>query len=130
MLCAPLIIEHVGDLRGREAHFKCHAASVRLHTVDKDVMAALFQIISDMPGGGLSVTVVLEESVTSLPHGFMRDWAAMGRLDLGRTSLQSIGSSCLNHCGNLTTVTFPPSLTALGPLFLWGCHALQNVESR
>ena len=53
MLCAPLVVRHVRDLRGREAHFTFDRVDVRLHTTDMEVEAALKRITAKMPGGGL-----------------------------------------------------------------------------
>ena len=127
MLCAPLTVTYAADLQDREAHFRCPAATVRLRTNDAEVSAAL-QSISASMDGGLSVTVLLAESINDLPDGFMRESAAVQRLDLGRTSLQKIGDMCLYSCINLTAVILPPSLTAVGGWFLRGCRNLQHVD--
>ena len=137
MLCAPLIVRHAEELRGREAHFQCHTATVRLHTTDEDAEDRLRTITADMPNGGLSVMVVLEEAVSELRDSFMvgwkdRDvlWEAFGRVDLRRTSLRRIGSIFLFGCSSLSTVTFPPSLTVVADQFLFGCRRLQCLDLR
>ena len=53
MLCAPLTVRHVGDLRGREAHFNCPTATVRLHTTDYYVEEALRRMTANMPRGAV-----------------------------------------------------------------------------
>ena len=122
MLCAPLIIRHAEDLRGREAHFQCPTATVRMHTMDAEVEEALRRMTADMPGGGLSVTMKLEEAVTELRDSFMegwkngKGWKALGRLDLGRTTLRRIGNN------------FPPSLTEVGENFVRECRSLQRLD--
>ena len=90
-----------------------------------------------MPGGGLSVTVVLEESVTELRDSFMvgwkagqEPWCALGRIDLRRTLLRRIGFYFLCNSRYLTSVTLPPSLTKVGHVFLGRCHRLQCVDLR
>ena len=40
-LCAPLLVAHGGDLQDVEAHFRCPSVSVRLRTMDTDVLAEL-----------------------------------------------------------------------------------------
>ena len=133
MLCAPLIIAQLEDLRGREAHFGCTAASIILRTTDEHVGKALRKIRANMRGGGLSVTVELDEAVTELRDKFMRGWRkghcweAVGRVDLRRTSLRRIGRSFLNGCVDLTEVILPPSVTEVGPWFLGSCDRLQSV---
>ena len=129
MLCAPLTVTHVGDLRGRKRHFRCPAASVMLHTIDEDVIKGLKRITVDMPvEGGLSVTVVLEDSVTELPDYFMVGWDKLGRVDLRRTLLRRIGDGFLACCKSLTALTLPPSLTEVGDGFLGDCCRLQCVD--
>ena len=139
MLCAPLIVRHAGDLRGREAHFQCHTATVRMHTTDEDAEDGLRRMSADMPRGGLSVTVVLGETVTELRDSFMLGindggpflagkFKALGRIDLRWTSLRKIGSNFLCGCESLTTVTLPPSLTEVGNCFLAYCDSLQRVD--
>ena len=135
MLCAPLTVRHVGDLRGREAHFNCPTATVRLHTTDEEVEAALRRMTANMPDGGLSVTVVLEESVSDIRNNFMvgtKDlqnfWDALGRVDLRRTSVLRIGSAFLACCRHLAEVTLPPSLTEVGGHFLMECRSLRRVD--
>ena len=127
VLCAPLIITHVRDLRGREAHFGCPAASVRLRTTDEDVFQALERISVDIPEGGLSVFMSLEEWVIELPDHWMQMWPAVGQVDLGRTSLTTIGDSFLAYSRNLAVATLPPTLTGVGGGFLWGCK-IQHVD--
>ena len=135
MICAPLIVRHVGDLRGREAHFKSPAATIQLHTTEK-VEEELMRITANMPEGRLSVTIVLGEGVTQLKSEFMHGWLNRERwrvlrlADLRRTSLQTIGDEFLVHCPFLTTVTLPPTVTEVGDMFLWGCHHLQSVDMR
>ena len=130
MLCAPLNVTHARDLRGRATHFRLPAATVRLRTIDWNAMQALKGAIAFMPGGGLSVTMSVPESVTKLPERFMEKWAPVGRVDLGRTSLQRIDYWCLYGCSYLTAVILPPSLTEVGDGFLWGCDRLQSVDMR
>ena len=91
MLCAPLTVTHAKDLRGREAHFGCPAVTVRLRNTDVEVMEALKGISANTPGGGLSVTVLLDESVTEL-IGFMGGCNLFRRVDFRQTSLRKIGS--------------------------------------
>ena len=71
---AGLIVKHVEDLRGREAHFNCHAVTVRLHTTDYEVVDALWRMTSNMRKGALSVMVVLGEEVVELRNEFMCVW--------------------------------------------------------
>ena len=136
MLCAPLIITHVGDLRGREAHFGRHAASVRLRNTQRAVCTALQEISAETPEGGLSVTVELEESVTELGSMFLstlatgKEHPAVGRVDLRRTSLQSIDNNFIRSCKNMTAVTLPRSLTEVKGYFLVGCDSLQCLDMR
>ena len=136
MLCAPLVIAHLEDLQGREVHFGCPTATVILRTTDEDVGEALRTITAKMPGGALSVTVELEESITATQDKFMYGWKddlcweAVGWVDLARTSLRRIGSSFLNGCVNLTAVILPSSLTEVGPWFLASCHKLQSIDMR
>ena len=142
MLCAPLIVRHAGDLRGREAHFQCHTATVRLQSTDEDAEEELRRITSDMPRGGLSVTLMLGAAVTELRDSFMscwkndqqwgalghQTWEALGRVDLRRTSLRRMGRLSLTWNDNLTSVTFPPSLTEVGGEFLLRCNSLQCID--
>ena len=125
-LCAPLRVRHVANLRGREAHFKCHAVTVQLHTTDDDVLEALESVSAGMRGG-LSLTVLLEESVTEL-HSFLDDWAAVGQVDLTQTSLRCIGDFFLSNCMHLTTVILPASLTEVGEGFLGECMSVLSVD--
>ena len=131
MLCSPPIIQHVSDLR--EAHFKCHTATIRLCTADEEVEIALWEMTKHMPRGGLSVTVVLGQAVTDLRDRFFdeklgRRWTALGRIDFRRTLLQRIDSEFLNDCDSLTTVSLPRSLTEVGDLFLARCTSLRSVD--
>ena len=135
MLCAPPIIQHVNDLRGREAHFMCHTATIRLCTTDYKVEEALKRMTNHMPRGGLSVTMVLGEAITDLTIRFMcgdnfgvQDWHVLGRMNLRRTSLRRIGFHFLSDCRSVTSVTLPPSLTAVREGFLMGCHNLHSVD--
>ena len=128
MLCAPLIVTtHAGDLLGREAYFRCPTAVVHLRTLDTHVLKVLGKMSADMTWGGLSLIVSLEESITELPKDCFK-WIALGRLDLRQTSLQSLGGSFLACCFELTSVTFPPSLTEVGGGFLGACYNLQHVD--
>ena len=86
------------------------------------------EVTANMPGGGLSLEVSLGPSVIALRDFFMVDCEALGRLDLRRTSLQSIGDGFLGRCMNLTAVTFPPSLTELRSCFLAECNSLQRLD--
>ena len=128
VLCAPLIITHVRDLRGREAHFGYPVASVRLRTTEEDVLAVLRSISADMPGCELSISVLLSE--TELRDGFMQRWAKVGQVDLGQTSMQRIGDVFLGDCCNLTRVMLPSSLTEVGSQFLQRCQSLRHVDMR
>ena len=135
MLCSPLKVKKVEDLRAREAYFDFPTASIRLYTLDAEVEEELKKMTTHMPNGGLSVMAVLGGEVTRMRDNFMEEthnyaynWQALGGLDLRRTSLESIGSSFLEGCRNLTTVTLPPSLTEVGDRFLRGCTRLQRVD--
>ena len=129
MLCAPLIVTSVDDLRGQEAHFHSPTATVRLRTTEANVMILLRSMsANNMPRGGLSVTMSLEESVTEMRDFFLSGWAAVGRVDLGRTSLRRIGGGFLNNYRNLTAVNLPRSLTAVGNGFLAASGSLQHLD--
>ena len=135
MLCSPLKVKKVEDLRAREAYFDFPTASIRLYTLDAEVEEELKKMTTHMPNGGLSVMAVLGGEVTRMRGNFMRgrkynayNWQALGGLDLRRTSLESIGSYFLADCRNLTTVALPPSLTEVGDSFLQQCHSLQRVD--
>ena len=130
MICAPLIVKHVGDLRGREAHFMSHTASVILQSIDEEVMGELKRMTVKMLWGGLSVAVELQSSITEIcQDGFMLEWDALSQLDLRRTSLQRIGDRFLNRCQYLTAVALPLSLTEVRFGFLAGC-SLRYVDMR
>ena len=110
-------------------------ATVRLYTSNKNVEAVLMRMTANMPGGGLSVTVVLDNAITEMRCRFMdgrrqdeQSWRALGRVDLRRTSLRRIGSHFLCGCDYLTTVNLPPSLTEVGHWYQAGCHRLQSVD--
>ena len=55
-----------------ELRFRSPTASVILHTCDEEVEAALRRMTVNMPGGGLSVTVVLVDSITDIRDPFMQ----------------------------------------------------------
>ena len=120
----------------KDFDFEFHpAASVRLHTTRKGVEATLRRMTAGMPWGGLSVTVVLEESDIKMKSGFMDQrkanqerCSALGRVDLRRTSLLRMGDCFLRGSQFLTSVTFPPSLTEVGCDFLQDCEKLHCVD--
>ena len=129
-LCAPLIVTHVGDLRGREAHFRCPAATVRLRTIDDDVLGALQRISADMEGGGLSVTVQLEEAMEALPDEFMEELDSLMLVDMRPTVLQRVGHGFLYNCPSLTSVAMPDSLRDIDYNFLNDCTNIERVDLR
>ena len=126
-LCAPLIVTQATDLRGRETHFLCPVATVRLRSTGADVLAALEMLTANMDGG-LSLTVSLAESVTELQDGFLEGWVAVAQVNLKGTSLRMVGDDFLSCCRNLTAVTLPESLSDVGGWFLAGCGKLTCLD--
>ena len=62
LLCAPLIVAHAADLEGREVHFRCPIASVRLRTMGQDDIQRLRDFSAHTR---LTVKMELNESVTA-----------------------------------------------------------------
>ena len=111
MLCAPLIVKHVGDFRDREAYFLSPTATVRLYTTDEDVLRALKRITASIPGGGLSVTVLLDESVTELPDEFLARCAAVRMADLRQTNVTEDWWQSFSGFLSLSDCSHPPAVS-------------------
>ena len=129
MLCSPFIVQHADDLQGREAHFRFCAVSVRLQTIDENVLAGLKEISSKL-SGGISVAFQLDASVSALPHLHLNKWVSFRRADLTRTSVKEIGPCLFHSCSSLTSVKMSRSLTEVGDDFLSKCVGLQCMDLR
>ena len=127
MLCSPFIVQHADDLQGREAHFRFCAVSVRLQTIDENVLAGLKEISSKL-SGGISVAFQLDASVSALPHLHLNKWVSFRRADLTRTSVKEIGPCLFHSCSSLTSVKMSRSLTEVGDEFVKGCAGLQCID--
>lgn len=60
---------------------------------------------------------------TTIPNTRIKD------VDLGRSTLTSLGNGFLRSCVNLGSVVFPPNLTSIGALTLNNCTALNSTVS-
>ena len=130
-ICSPpLIVTHLPDVKGQR--FFSAPTSVRLRTVDSDVLEGLKRMSkkSKVSTLGLSVYVELDASVTQLPDGFLRNWDFVRYADLRRTSLLRTGHGFLYSSCMLTSVDLPKSLTQIDDGFLSQSAKITRVDFR
>ena len=130
-LCSPLVVNFLSDLQGQEALFRCPAVSVRLRTIDPDVL--LWLRMNIRAGARLFVALELDRSMSTnvtIPESFMSGCRSIAHLDLRRTSVQKVGSHFLFISRSLTSIQLPGTLRDVSNRFLAGCHRLKHVDLR
>ena len=134
ILCAPLVVTHTRDLHRRRAYFHRPFVSLRMRSIEPDVLAELkneydmasVYVYNTPPG--LSVTLQLDASVTEVSEEFMLDWKRLRHMDLRRTSVQRIAEGFLDNCEGLLTLKLPDCLTEIADGFTYQCRNLTSIE--
>ena len=125
---------HASGLRGVSGRCRCVPVPLRLRTIDDDALKQLSPMIADLCG--LSVSLQLDESVTTLPGKLFSEWDNVSSIDLRQTSIQKIGDEFLRKVfphyvtmhPKLTPVELPACLTEVEDYFLKGNQSLTSVE--
>ena len=100
LLCAPPIIFNARHLAANEPLFHCPLVSIRLRTVDPEVLTD----VGDMSFSPLTIKVELDASLTELPADFMSNAKSLTNADLRRTSIVHIGNWGFYECRKLLSI--------------------------
>lgn len=112
-----------------------HTASIEL---SEDMFTNLlfdgsYMCISDffnikIPAETITKFEVGTETIT-IPDGFLAGCVYLTNLDLSHAnSLTTIGVSFLQNCCRFNqSISLPPTVTSIGPLFMWGCDQMVST---
>ena len=157
LVCAPPIVTHATDMGDWEAHFRCSAVSIRLMTINANVLDKM-KIISDCMPCELTVsmrlsdsvadkksvlqrmgawflsrcpvltTVILPDVLTEVGPNFLAECCNVQYLDLKNTALRKVGGLFAYNCRRLIAVVLPDTVTQVGGFFLSKCVHLQHID--